>query len=71
MEKKILTSWGDDENQSNNPVMNFKNPSFNNIRGVDEDEAYKEYIPNDDQRLCKELASSMADGIEAVRGKKL
>lgn len=67
--EKILTSWGDDENQSNNPVMNFKNPSFNNIRGVDEDEAYKEYIPNDDQRLCKELASSMADGIEAVRGK--
>jgi murein tripeptide amidase MpaA len=44
----ILYSWGDDQDQSTTAAMNFANPAFDGLRGVDGDAAYKEYIPGDD-----------------------
>lgn len=40
----ILYSWGDDEDQSTDPAMNFRNPAYDGMRGVAGD-SYKEYIP--------------------------
>lgn len=46
----LLHVWGDDENQSENPVMNFNNSTYNDVRGVDGDgdSEYKEYISKED-----------------------
>lgn len=67
--EKILTSWGDDENQSSNPNMNFLNPAFDNVRGLEGDSAYKEYIPSGDRSVCLALANALHEGIKAVRGR--
>lgn len=67
--EKILISWGDDENQSNNPNMNFINPAFDNVRGLEGDSAYKEYIPSGDSTVSLALANTMHEGIKAVRGR--
>jgi murein tripeptide amidase MpaA len=66
----ILYSWGDDENQTENPGMNFIDPLYNSRRGVENDNSYKEYIPKADLDTAIALANSIRDGIEAVRGKK-
>ncbi len=63
----ILYSWGDDEDQTNDPNMNFQNPAYNGMRGVAGD-AYKEYIPANDQATAIDLANAFHDGIQAVRG---
>jgi murein tripeptide amidase MpaA len=63
----ILYSWGDDEDQSTNPSMNFHNPAYNGQRGVRGD-AYKEYIPSNDISSAIDLANTFRDGIQAVRG---
>src|SRR5262249_16443777 len=65
----ILFSWGDDENQSTNPSQNFQNPTFNGVRGVVGDTAYKEFMPAADQTRLANLAQSMNAAIQAVRGK--
>jgi murein tripeptide amidase MpaA len=64
----ILYSWGDDEDQSSDPNMNFRNPGFDGMRGVAGD-AYKEYIPNNDSAVALALANAFHDGIQAFRGK--
>lgn len=66
----ILYSWGDDENQSDNPSVNFIDPLYNSKRGVENDKSYEEYIPNTDLITAISLVNSIRDGIEAVRGKK-
>lgn len=40
----ILYNWGDDDNQTNDPQMNFKNPAFDGKRGVGSDSGYREFI---------------------------
>jgi murein tripeptide amidase MpaA len=64
----ILYSWGDDQDQSSDPTMNFQNAAFNGQRGVSGD-AYKEYIPATDLSSALALANAMHDGIQAFRGK--
>jgi murein tripeptide amidase MpaA len=66
----ILYNWGDDENQSNNPDMNFRNPTYDSARGIGGDADYKEYIPSGDELIEATLADRMADAIQAVRGKQ-
>ena len=73
--EQILYSWGDDDNQTTSPSMNFQNPSYNGLRGITDavgpppaPSAYKEYIPSSDLSLAIDLANSMHDGIQAVRG---
>jgi carboxypeptidase T len=65
----ILFSWGDDENQSANPNQNFLNPTFNGVRGVVGDTAYKEFMTAEDQTTLASLAQSMNAALRAVRGK--
>ncbi len=63
----ILYSWGDDEDQTADPTMNFRNPAFDGMRGVAGD-AYKEYIPANDLSTGLGLANTFHDGIQAFRG---
>jgi murein tripeptide amidase MpaA len=64
----ILYSWGDDEDQSSDPSMNFRNAAFDGLRGVAGD-AYKEYIPSNDLTTALSLANAFHDGIQVFRGK--
>lgn len=63
----ILYNWGDDQNQSNDPAMNFRNPAWDGQRGGPND-AYREYIPSTDEQVAAALAGRMKAGIAAVRG---
>jgi carboxypeptidase T len=70
----ILYTWGDDDNQTNDPTMNFQNPSFNGKRGIPDASglpgasAYKEYIQSSDQSHAIGLANIFRNGIKSVRG---
>ncbi len=65
----ILYPWGDDENQTTQPTMNFKNSNFDGQRGQKGD-TYKEFIPQKDLNWFVSVGNSMAKAIEAVRGRK-
>lgn len=67
--EQILINWGDDDNQSSNPAMNFQNASFNGVRGWGGDAAYREFIPADDAAVEQALAARFRDALQAVRGK--
>ncbi|MET8627028.1 M14 family metallopeptidase [Kitasatospora sp. NPDC004669] len=64
----VLYNWGDDENQSVDPDMNFRNSRYNGKRGLPGDEAYAEYIPKDDADTALELAKAFCRGVQGVRG---
>jgi murein tripeptide amidase MpaA len=64
--QQILYRWGDDEDQSVDPAMNFMNPDHDSNRGVDG--SYKEYIPADDLATSTSLATLLQSAIKAVRG---
>ena len=65
----ILFSWGDDENQTTDPHQNFLNQTFDGVRGVAGDSAYKEFMPAEDQGTLVGLAQGMHAALRAVRGK--
>jgi len=73
----ILYSWGDDDDQTNDPSMTFQNPSFNgshgrgipDASGLPGASAYREYIPSSDKSKAIGLANIFRNGIQAVRGK--
>src|SRR5262249_2334627 len=65
----ILFNWGDDDNQSTNPGMNFRNAAFDGTRGVPGDAAYSEYIVGSDFTVAKNLAVVFRDALQLVRGK--
>ena len=65
----LLHSWGDDDNQSSDPTMNFRNPAFDGKRGVPRDAAYREFIRSGDLDTATYLAGAFRDGLAAVRGK--
>lgn len=65
----VLYPWGDDENQSVDPAMNFQNPAFNGLRGSVGDALYKEYIPASDADWFQSTGERVRDAIAAVRGR--
>ncbi len=65
----ILYSWGDDEDQSADPSMNFQNAAFNGKRGIAGDTKYKEYIAAADKAVAVNLANKMQAAIQGVRGR--
>jgi murein tripeptide amidase MpaA len=65
----ILFSWGDDQDQTQKPQMNFLNAAFDGKRGVANDTGYKEYIPAADKTAAVKLAKQMRAAILAVRGR--
>ena len=70
----ILYSWGDDDDQTTDPTMNFQNPFYNDKRGIIDSSdlsmasAYKEYIPSSDLSMVIELGNIMQSAIQEVRG---
>lgn len=66
--EKILCNWGDDDNQTTNPSMNFMNAAYNGMRGNAGDSAYGEFIADFDQALDMDLSNRLRDAIQAVRG---
>ncbi|WP_051970876.1 M14 family metallopeptidase [Kitasatospora azatica] len=64
----MLYNWGDDQNQSTDPTMNFRNPAYNGKRGIPND-AYREYIPSPDLAVASTLATRFTGAVQAVRGK--
>jgi len=66
----ILHSWGTDENQSDDPRMNFRNPRYDGMRGRINDHVYREYFPAADAKLAARMGKRMADAIRRVRGRE-
>jgi murein tripeptide amidase MpaA len=66
----ILYNWGDDNDQTTNPTMNFQNPAFDGKRGIANDSAYREFIGGSDKAFAIQLATRMQAGIESVRRRK-
>jgi len=66
--RDILYNWSDDEDQTTDPTMNFRNPAFDGIRGIDGDAAYKEFIPSGDLAIAQALAQRFRDTLQPVRG---
>lgn len=64
----ILHSWGSDQNQTREPSQNFLNSSFDEVRGLANDNGYGEYIPQQDLNLINTLGNHMNDAINEVRG---
>ena len=63
----VLHPWGDDENQTLDPTVNFSNPAWNGQRGKPGD-AYREYIVPSDLTQVTTIGASMRSAIAAVRG---
>ncbi|MFG3228524.1 M14 family metallopeptidase [Kitasatospora sp. NPDC048194] len=63
----MLYNWGDDENQSADPDMNFRNAHYDGTRGLPGDD-YAEYIPKDDADTALHLAEAFCQGVHGVRG---
>jgi len=66
----ILYTWGDDDDQSTQPEMNFRNLAYDNKRGIANDSAYREYIESADKAAIVKLATQMKDAIAAVRNRQ-
>lgn len=64
----ILYNWGDDDNQSADPTMNFRNPAYLPYIGIIGDAKYREYIPAADEALEISLAKRMNKALASVRG---
>jgi murein tripeptide amidase MpaA len=64
----VLYPWGDDDNQSSDPNMNFANPAFDGQRGV-HGAGYREYIPSGDAAWFDTTGKAVRDAIAGVRGR--
>ncbi len=64
----VLHPWGDDDNQTTDPAMNFTNPLFDGLRGTQGDAIYREYIPPADLDWFVSTGNRVRDAIAAVRG---
>ena len=66
----ILHSWGSDENQSDEPRMNFRNRAYDGKRGLIHDDVYREHMPAADEKTAVRMGRYMAAALERVRGRK-
>jgi len=72
----ILYNWGDDDDQTSIPSMNFRNPSFDGKRGIPDStpggdkEKYREFLPADDLNDLIALGNVMRDAIAATHGRQ-
>jgi carboxypeptidase T len=64
----VLQGWGDDETQTADTSMTFRNSAFDGARGVTSD-AYREYAPPKDLAQRAALAARAQTAIAAVRGR--
>jgi len=66
----LLHSWGNDQNQSQDPRMCFSNEAYDGKRGLIHDDVYREYMPAADQKLALLLGKKLAGAIRQVRGRE-
>jgi murein tripeptide amidase MpaA len=64
----IYYCWGIDQNQVLTDKLNFRNAQYNRVRGIENDEEYKEYITPADYNYVRDLAHTFANALENVRG---
>ncbi len=64
----LMYPWGDDDDQSADPTMNFRNPAWNASRGVRND-AYGEYVHATDPQRWIAYCNEMNAALTAVRGR--
>jgi murein tripeptide amidase MpaA len=71
----ILYNWGDDDNQTTDPTMNFQNPVYDGKRGIPDSatggdpEKYREHVPPADLSTLRSLGNTMRDAIRAAHGR--
>ncbi|KAH6603586.1 carboxypeptidase a [Trichoderma cornu-damae] len=70
----VLYNWGSDENQVDYSYMNFRNSSYNSIRGILTDtpspgRGYGEYLPEADSTAKITVANRMGSGLTAGGGR--
>lgn len=65
----ILYPWGDDDNQTTNPGMNFMNPAYDGLRGTQGGTVYREYIPPADLDWFVTTSNQVQEAIADVRGR--
>ena len=61
----ILYPWGDDQNQSTDPAMNFRNSAWDGQRGFRND-TYREHMVNKDLLFFQRTAKRMQDRVKEV-----
>ena len=72
----ILYNWGDDDDQTTVPAMNFRNAAYDGARGIPDSarggdpEKYREYLPSGDLQELIALGTTMADAIRAANGRQ-
>jgi Zinc carboxypeptidase len=59
-------SWGDDDDQTRNSDMNFRNQDWDHKRGTLGDSVYREWITEDDLRIVKAVASRVVADMNSV-----
>ncbi len=64
----LLYPWGDDNNQSTDPSMNFTNHAYDGLRGTSSS-VYMEYIPSADLNWYQDKGAQIKNAIAAVRGR--
>jgi len=64
----VLYPWGDDENQTEYPDMNFRNTFYDGYRGHPGDSTYREYIYKKDLDWYESVGKRIGDAIASVRG---
>jgi hypothetical protein len=65
----ILFNWGDDNDQLNDPSMQFLNPAWDGKRGIVGDSAYREWIEEPDYGKVSNAASRVARAMQTVAGR--
>lgn len=71
----ILYNWGDDDDQTIDPAMNFQNPAYDGKRGIPASTPggdpfnYREYIPAADRDAEVALGNVMRDAIREAHGR--
>ena len=63
----VLYPWGDDDNQSEDPDMNFRNSGYDGDRGHPDDSNYREYIHAKDLKAHADLGNKIKDAISSYR----
>jgi len=72
----ILYNWGDDDDQTTDSEMNFRNAAYDGARGIPDSarggdpEKYREYLPSGDLEEMIALGTTMADAIRATHGRQ-
>jgi murein tripeptide amidase MpaA len=65
----ILFNWGDDDDQLNDPSMQFLNPSWDGKRGIAGDTMYREWIEELDYGKVSNVSRRVAGAMQAVGGR--